>query len=379
VTAFARVAALLFAVAWGTNHFVPLMLLYRLKLGLSSTDLAVAFGIYAVGLVPGLLLGGPLSDRLGRRRLAIPTALVALLGTGILGALPPSYATMLVGRFVVGVGSGATFSAATAWLQDLAAAAATKVNGARWAATALSAGFGGGPLVAALLAQGLPNPLVLPYIVQAAVLIAAIGAVAAMAPSSSGTAKARTSSAPRASFLPAGFVREVVPLAPWVFGFPSIAFAVLPALVRPRVGAFAVVYAGVVTAITLFSGLIVQTPLRARSSQLAGRFGLGVGLAGLLVAAAAARAVSPVGVLVAAAILGCGYGGCLIAGLRFVETRSLPEQRGRATGVFYVLAYLGFAAPLILAALTARLGDTRAILGAAGLAAVSLGCRWFVR
>src|SRR4051794_41719277 len=81
----ARVAGLLFTVAWGANHFVPLLLLYRVRLGLSPAALAQMFGIYAVGLVPGLLLGGPLSDRVGRRALVVPASLVALAGPGVLG------------------------------------------------------------------------------------------------------------------------------------------------------------------------------------------------------------------------------------------------------------------------------------------------------
>jgi MFS family permease len=368
-----RVAALLFVVAWGTNHFVPLLPLYRDRLGLSPTALAQLFGVYAVGLVPGLLLGGPLSDRVGRRRLAIPAALLAVAGTIILGAGAPTYARLLVGRLVVGLGSGATFSAATAWSQDLAAAEATPGNGARRTAIALSGGFGGGPLVASVLAQFLPHPLVVPYAVQAVVALAAIGAAGTIAPAASPVRKGAAGVAP---FLPPRFLRELLPVAPWVFGFPSIAFAVLPALVRPRVSGWLVLFAGVVTAITLFSGLAVQSPLRARSPRAAGRFGVTVGLAGLLLAALAGWAVSPLAVLGAAAVLGVGYGGCLISGLRFVETQSVPAQRARATGVFYVLAYLGFAAPLILAALARQHGSVTGVLMAAALALVCAIVRW---
>src|SRR4051794_18967494 len=149
----ARVAGLLFTVAWGANHFVPLLLLYRARLGLSPAALAQMFGIYAVGLVPGLLLGGPLSDRVGRRALVIPASLVALAGSVILGAGVAGFGRLLLGRFIVGIGSGATFSAATAWVQDLAT---VKGAGARRATIVLSAGFGGGPLLSSLMAQWLP-------------------------------------------------------------------------------------------------------------------------------------------------------------------------------------------------------------------------------
>ncbi|MGH7272317.1 MAG: MFS transporter, partial [Polyangiaceae bacterium] len=165
-----RVPLLLFAVAWGTNHFVPMLLVYRAKLGLSAVDLAILFGVYAVGLLPGLLLGGPLSDHVGRRPVVLPASLVALAGTCILACGAAGFPVLLLGRLVIGLGSGATFSAGTAWVQDLAQAEAPG-TGARRAAVALSSGFGGGPLITGFLAQWLPSPMSVPYAVQAAVLV----------------------------------------------------------------------------------------------------------------------------------------------------------------------------------------------------------------
>jgi hypothetical protein len=369
-----RVARLLFAVAWGSNHFVPLLLVYRARLALSSVELAVLFGVYAVGLVPGLVVGGPLSDRLGRRPVVLAASLVALLGTCTLGAGIVGFPVLLAGRFVVGLGAGASFSAGTAWVQDLAASEPPG-SGARRATIALSSGFGTGPLVTGVLAQWLPWPMRLPYVVHAAVLVPSIAAVAIMAHAREAT---RHAGLPRereatvtASAFPPGFGTIAV-VAPWVFGFAAVSFAVLPALVRAKLGPFAVVFAGVVTATTLLAGVLVQPALRQWPPLRAATFGLAVGAAGLLCATLAATSLSPAGVLASAALLGSGYGGCLIAGLRFIEAGTTPATRGRVTGVYYALTYVGFAAPLALAAVARRAGDRWSLLVALGLASATL-------
>ena len=55
-------AAVLLGTAWGSNQFTPMLLVYHHTLGLSTGTLEAMFGTYALGLIPGLLLAGPLSD-----------------------------------------------------------------------------------------------------------------------------------------------------------------------------------------------------------------------------------------------------------------------------------------------------------------------------
>jgi MFS family permease len=365
------VAFLLFATAWGTNHFAPLLLVYRAYLHLSSTDVGVLFGVYAIGLVPGLLLGGPLSDHRGRRIVVLPSALVALAGTAVLSAGARGFAVLLVGRLMVGVGSGATFSAGTAWLQDLSARDPAG-SGARRATVALSCGFGGGPLVAGTLAQWGARPMLLPYLVQAACLAGAwVWAAAAAADGANRrAAMPGLPSAPEVH-LPDGFFSEIAPVAPWVFGFAAISFVVLPGLIRQQLGSFAVAYAGLVTAVTLLSGVLVQPAVRRLSPRRAAITGLATGCGGLLVGFVAIAFHSPGAVLAAAVLMGVGYGSCLIAGLRWVEAATVPAIRGRVTGAFYVLTYVGFGAPFALAASAPAIGDRAGLLVAALLVLVT--------
>jgi len=92
-----RVGLLLFAVGWGANHFVSLLSVYRQRLALDATAPAMLFAMYALGLVPGLLLAGPLSDRIGRRPVVLPAAIVALGASALLGASGSSFPLLLGG------------------------------------------------------------------------------------------------------------------------------------------------------------------------------------------------------------------------------------------------------------------------------------------
>ena len=68
-----------------------------------------------------------------------------------------------------GLASGAAFGPGTTWIKELSEDGA----GARRAAGALSAGFGGGPLVAGAMAQWLPAPAVVPYVAHLVVVAVA--------------------------------------------------------------------------------------------------------------------------------------------------------------------------------------------------------------
>src|ERR1700719_1278261 len=64
---FGAVLAILLVTGWVANHFVALMPTISDRQHLSRSTLDAIFGIYAVGLLPGLLIGGRASDALGRR------------------------------------------------------------------------------------------------------------------------------------------------------------------------------------------------------------------------------------------------------------------------------------------------------------------------
>jgi MFS family permease len=166
-----RVALAMFAVGWGANQFSPLLIEYRHDLSLSAGVLAGIFGIYAAALIPGLLIGGPVSDRIGRRPVVLPFVVLSPLATLMLMLGPRSLPVIAAARALAGLCSGVVFGSATAWVQELSDDPAAS---ARRSAIALSAGFAFGPAIASALAQWAPHPLVLPYLPHVVVGLLAI-------------------------------------------------------------------------------------------------------------------------------------------------------------------------------------------------------------
>ncbi len=156
-----KIAFGMFAVGWGANQFSPMLIVYRHELGLGAGAVAGLFLVYALTLIPGLLVGGPVSDRFGRRPAVLPFVVLSPLATLLLVVGPRSLVLISAGRALAGLCSGVVFGSATAWVQELSHGTG---QSARRAALALTAGFGLGPVAAAVLAQWAPDPLVLPYL-----------------------------------------------------------------------------------------------------------------------------------------------------------------------------------------------------------------------
>ncbi|GHF06089.1 MFS transporter [Amycolatopsis deserti] len=363
-----RAAWLITAVGWGANQFSPLLGAYRREMGLSAATVTGLFAIYILGLVPGLLLGGPGADRFGRRPVVVGAVALSALATGALLLGEVGVPWLGVGRCASGFAMGAVLAAGSAWVKELSHPPhddAAEGTGARRASLFLSAGFGVGGLVAALIAQWAPLDVAyLPHLVLSAVVLAAALKVPETAPRVVPGKRVTGIRDPR-------FRRMVVPVAPWVFAAPATGFAVLPSVVESRLGEAETVFAGVAIAVVLGAGLLIQPvgrQLAARAVLLPALIGLAAIGAGMLLGLAAAVSAQPAVALLADAVLGCGYGLCVTFGLTEIARIAPPEGLARLASVWWALTYVGFCAPYVFALLT-EVTTPPVILGsAAGLA-----------
>lgn len=367
-------AIALAAAGWAANQFVPMIVAYRTVSGLSSSDSSAIYGLYALGLVPALLLGGRISDRVGRRPVLIPALLITAAASIVLmlGADAPAW--LFVGRLVTGIGSGLVFSTGVAWMRELSA---DNAIGARRATVAITIGFAAGPLVSGLLAQWMPLPLVTAYVPHVVLALAAAAAVR-RTPERRADRTAAHPAPPDhepAAGLARVFVTFFVPFAPWVFGGAAVSLAYLIPAVAPRVGGLALLYCAVVAMLGAAAGIVAQPLAKAWHRPGSPRLVIGamsLVIAGLAGGALAVATMSPLLIALDALILGLSYGVCQFCGLLTVQRVAKPATLGTTVAGFQVLSYLGFAFPLLMSLVEERFAVAPAtvVLGLTAVAAV---------
>jgi MFS family permease len=372
--AWVKIAFAMFAVGWGANQFSPMLIVYRHELRLGAVAVAGLFLVYALTLIPGLLVGGPASDRFGRRPVVLPFVALSPLATLLLVLGPRSLVLISAGRALAGLCSGVVFGSATAWVQELSHGTG---QSARRSALALTAGFGLGPIVAAVLAQWAPDPLRLPYLPHLVIGVVAV-VMAWRAPEVARPAPAERRSWPPAAVRTGRFWLTVAPASPMVFGSVALAIVVLPEDVTSA-RTLSAGFAGLMTALAFSAGTGVQPFARRFASPLAGDIaGLCCAAAGAGVGVAAVAGADRILAGLAAVLLGLAYGLCLTSGLRQAEQMADPGERGAVMACYYVLAYLGFAAPYLVAGLGAVAGQAGAFGILAALASVlAAWTTWF--
>lgn len=348
-----RVALVMFGIGWGANQFAPMLLVYRQYQQQSESAVAAMLGAYAIGLVPALLVAGGYSDRHGRRSAVRLAAVLSVAASAVLIAGVGHPVWLYLGRLLAGVATGAVMAAGSPWVRQLSRDAAPGA-GARRTAVALSGGFGAGPVVAGLVAQWAPWPLVLPYLVHIALMLAIIPGMRSVPDTHSrATSPAKLTLITPTSVRPQ-FLIGVGLWAPLVFGTATISFATLPSQVSDATAGLPIAFSGSIAGVTLLAGIGVQPAaqrLNQRSRTLATVCGLALAAFGLLAGAGVSASTASARVLavpVVAAVLGSAYGALLVSGLVEVEHLGGPEDHGALVAIYYALTYVGFAVPYLL-------------------------------
>lgn len=382
------VAGTMVAVAWGGNEFTPLLVMYRETSNFSQVTVNGLLAAYVLGIIPALLVGGPLSDLIGRKPALLPAAPLSLMGSFLLSIAPHEPLIIALGRVLCGMALGLVMAVGSTWVTELVShAGGDPATGARKASLCLTAGFLVGAGIASVLAQWGPWPTHLAYVLH--ILITLVTAVwLSHTPETRqprhGTVKITILDLTVREMLemlhiPTAahkrFLRVVVPVAPWVFGCAGAAYALLPQLLAKSAGQTPIAFSGLMTVITLGCGVGVQmlgrlidTHKSARASAIA----MAVITIGAFLAAIAAHTLSlPLGIA-AAATMGAGYGLALVAGLSEVQRIAGERELAGLTAVYYSISYTGFFIPMAFSALAPSVGFSNLFIIGSCLALVCL-------
>lgn len=101
-----------------TDMYVPAFPLVGRDLGASASQVQLTLATFFIGMALGQLVGGPASDRIGRRR-PLLLSLAVLLTASVLCAVSPSIGLMMAARFVQGLAGGWAMVIARSIVVDL--------------------------------------------------------------------------------------------------------------------------------------------------------------------------------------------------------------------------------------------------------------------
>ncbi|WP_208526499.1 MULTISPECIES: MFS transporter [unclassified Microbacterium] len=333
-------------------------------IGFPAVVISAVFAVYAVALLLTLLTAGSLSDHVGRRPVAIAGFLL-LAGSMFLFWHADAVAVLFLARILQGVASGLLISALSATVLDFAPGGRAGVA-ALW--NALSPGIG---LALGALASGVMldvsgealldvfAPLSSIYLVLAALFLL-VPETAPRTPGAWASLSFRLSIPPA---IRADFWRGApAVIAGWATG--GLFLSLGANIVRGELGGEAHVWQGLGVVLLAGVGAVTAFVLRrisARSMVLFGTSALGVGT---LLSLIALGVGSLPFYLVAAAVTGMGFGTAFSGVVASLAPRIPATQRADTFAVLYVLAYLAFGVPAVIAG---------ALVGVFGLEAVCVG------
>jgi MFS family permease len=345
------VAGMLAALTAASSAPSPLYPVYQAEFGFSSITLTAIFAAYVLALLTSLLTVGRLSDYLGRRPV-LAGALVVEAAAMSVFLDAHGVAALYAARLVQGLATGAAIGVVGAYLLDL-----QPHNGSRLGSLVNSAAAMAGLGVGAVLTGGLieygPHPTRLIFVILAGTfvtlaLVTAVlpetvdrkpGAVAAMRPQVSVQSAARRA-----------FVRAVPTMAAtWMLG--GLMFSVGGSLLGVVFAQHNHAVAGLVLGLFAGAAAVTAPMLRDRTPEEMERLGTSGLLAGAAVFAIALVTTSLTAFVAAAVIAGAGFGPAFLGAFRTVSLLAQPHERAALISAIYVVSYLAFSIPALVAGL----------------------------
>lgn len=321
----------------------PLYPAYQGAFGFDDLTMTLIYATFALVSAPALLLFGPASDAFGPRVVLRASVVAAALASACF-ALAAGPVLLFAGRATQGVALGAATGAATGMITERAPGG-NRGRGSVLASMAFVSGTAAGPVVAGVLAQYAPAPLVSPYLGHLVLLAIGWHLVSGL-PTSAAPPHRWRPTRPR---VPAGMrlrfgIAAATGFLAW--GTVGLFLAVIPtALSRAaQIGNLAVI-GGIVGGVLACS--VLTQPLVPRcgstAAQLLGLGTVSAGLVALVLTGGGSLFVTMAAAVTAGAGHGLAYGGATAA----VDAAAPDGRRGSINAPLYLAFYLGTALPAV--------------------------------
>lgn len=323
----------------------PLYHLYQEGLHFSAGMLTLIFGVYAMSLLAALLTVGSLSDHLGRKPV-IFAALVLNMLAMLLFINEGSVAWLIAARTLQGFATGMATAVLGAALLDSDRQQGPLVN-----SVAPLLGMACGAMGSSLLVEFAPLPTQLIYCTLLLLMLLQAVYVWRLPESVSRIPGALASLRPTLHVPPqarrALWLSLPVDVAVWAMGGFYLSLA--PSLVRAATGSTSNLIGGGLVAVLTLSGALMILTLRNRPADKVLRLGAGLLAIGVALILTAVHSASLPLFFIATLIAGSGFGAGFLGALRSVVPLALPHERAGLMSAFYVLSYLAFCLPSLLA------------------------------
>jgi MFS family permease len=329
----------------------PLYVIYQQRDHFSTLMITVVYAVYALGVIVSLFLGGHVSDWMGRRRVLVP-ALAVNVASALLFIAFPSLPGLIIARIVSGVSIGLTTGTATAYLAELHLGAGGSPTGRRPQVVATAANLGGigvGPLGAGLLAQFVPLPLVVPYVIFGGVLVA-LALLIAFAPETASRPGPRPAWRPQRVTIPAharGTFFAAMGAAAAAFAVYGVFNSLMPGFLAGTMHETSYAVAGAVAFSAFAAGAVAQIALGTASTATTLKVSVPVLLAGLALFTVGMWLPSLPLFVIGGVVTGAGGGLVFRGSLVAAAGTAPPESRAEVLAGFFLGAYVGLSAPVI--------------------------------
>lgn len=370
--AFWLLACLLAAFLFAASAPSPLYSVYQAMWRFPPSTLTLIYAVYAFGALAALLITGRLSDHVGRRLVTVIALVVQIAGM-LAFIVAPSTEWLYGARVLQGAGTGMAAGAISAWLLDLQPRDNPRV-GSVVAGTALLAGLALGGLGSSLLVEYGPDPLHLVYWLLTAVYILALAAMPFVPdpiPRARGGLRSLRPEVgvPRAA---RSAFAVAVPSMIAIWAVAGLYLSVGPSLAGALVQTENRVAGGLVIATLLGSGAIASFVARPAEPRVTLVWGSAILTGGVGLTLLAVAVGSTVGLYAGSVIAGLGFGPAFSGAMRTVAPLAPPDARGALLAAMYVVLYLAFSLPTIVAGFAVQIFGLRGTTFAYGLTVMAL-------